>query len=338
MLNFYNDYKNNRFSDFNEKSGIYMLKINSLSYIGSSSDLSERLRYYKNKTRDFKCHNDLLNDAIFLYGLINLEYEILEYTTDLFKREQFYIDLHNPFFNKKNVILSDNPLCLNYIVNSKQVYMYSLNGEYLDVFVSCSEASRQLNKRFPSKKFQSNGIAAVANKNLIHMSHNGFRFSYEKLEKLDEYVNNSDKAKVVSINMHDITGTYLKSYNSIAEAARSIANDLISKQEFDKLCACISQSSIKNSDNHNNKYDHVSGVVLNKYFFSRGDNYKTTISVDKIYTSKIVLFNEKEELLFENIFVLDKSFNLTKSRKFASIVKRSVNQNLKFKGYNIKLL
>lgn len=338
MLNFYNDYKNNRFSDLKEKSGIYMLKINSLSYIGSSSDLSERLRYYKNRTRDFKCHNDLLNDAIFLYGLINLEYEILEYTDDLFNREQFYIDLHKPFFNKKNVILSDNPLCLNYIVNSKQVYMYDLNGKYLDVFVSCSEAARQLNKRFPNKNFQSSGIAAVANKNSIHMSHLGFRFSYEKLEKLESYINNSSKAKVVGINLHDITGVYLQSFNSIAEAARFISGGIAVEKEFDKLCACISQSSIKNSDNHNDRYNHVSGVVLNKYFFSRGDNYKTTINVDKMYSAKIMLTNEKEELIFENIFVLEKSFNLKKSLKFSSIVKRCVNQNLKFKGYNIKLL
>lgn len=86
------------------KSGIYMWKnkVNGKTYVGSSVDLTKRLRNYFNTSylSDLK-HIMLIYKALLAHGFANFRLEILEYCKPslLIKREQYYIDLLKPEYN-----------------------------------------------------------------------------------------------------------------------------------------------------------------------------------------------------------------------------------------------
>lgn len=86
-----------------EKSGIYQIKnkVNSKSYIGSSTRLSKR---WKRHLTDLKCnvhHSLALQRAFHKYGYNNFEFIILENCEEgkLLEREQYYLDNLKPEYN-----------------------------------------------------------------------------------------------------------------------------------------------------------------------------------------------------------------------------------------------
>lgn len=91
-------------TDNKGKSGVYKWtnKINGKIYIGSSADLSKRLRNYFNTSylSAFK-HIMLIYKALLAHGFENFKLDILEYCepSELIKREQYYIDLLKPEYN-----------------------------------------------------------------------------------------------------------------------------------------------------------------------------------------------------------------------------------------------
>lgn len=82
-------------------SGIY--KITNLEtnefYIGSSVDVNERWRNHKKPSRWKQCPNKKLYIDFQQYGLDKFSFEIIEETTNLKEREQYYIDLLKPSYN-----------------------------------------------------------------------------------------------------------------------------------------------------------------------------------------------------------------------------------------------
>ncbi len=105
----YNDSLSNKFNILNEnkgKSGIYrwILSSNNESYVGSSTNISKRLRryysinYLKDKTLKY---NSRIYIALLKYGYKNFNLEILEYCNKeyLIAREQYYLDLLKPEYN-----------------------------------------------------------------------------------------------------------------------------------------------------------------------------------------------------------------------------------------------
>lgn len=84
------------------KSGIYMwkAKVNGKTYVGSSVDLTKRLRNYlaTSYLSDFK-HIMLIYKALLAHGFANFRLEILEYCKPslLIKREGYSIDLLKPY-------------------------------------------------------------------------------------------------------------------------------------------------------------------------------------------------------------------------------------------------
>lgn len=83
------------------KSGVYRWKnkINQNSYIGSSVNLSVRLKAYYLKNQ--LINNMLINKALIKYGHSNFSLEILEYCDPAIavSREQYYLDLIKPEYN-----------------------------------------------------------------------------------------------------------------------------------------------------------------------------------------------------------------------------------------------
>lgn len=91
-------------TDNKGKSGIYKWtnKVNGKIYIGSSADLSKRLRNYFNTSylSDFK-DIMLIYKALLAHGFDNFKLDILEHCEPcvLINREQYYIDLLKPEYN-----------------------------------------------------------------------------------------------------------------------------------------------------------------------------------------------------------------------------------------------
>ena len=90
----------------NNKSGVYRWtnKITGASYIGSSTDLTRRLRDYFSKKfleKEALKNHSIIYRALLKYDYSNFTLEIIEYCdrTDTIKREQYYLDLFKPEYN-----------------------------------------------------------------------------------------------------------------------------------------------------------------------------------------------------------------------------------------------
>lgn len=86
----------------NKISGVYKItnKITSDFYIGSSKNIKNRWTSHKSHSR-WKDHpNSKLYQDFQKYGLKNFDFEVIEETTDLKNREQYFIDILKPSYNK----------------------------------------------------------------------------------------------------------------------------------------------------------------------------------------------------------------------------------------------
>lgn len=98
--------KSKIFKDNLYKIGVYrwINKITNESYVGSSKNITKRLRRYFsiNYLNDRTCvYNSRIYIALLKYGHENFDLEILEYCEEKFliEKEQFYIDLYKPEYN-----------------------------------------------------------------------------------------------------------------------------------------------------------------------------------------------------------------------------------------------
>jgi len=99
-------HKHNVLKENKDKSGVYKLinRINNESYVGSSTNISKRLReyyclnYLQNKMFEY---NSRIYKALLNYGHKNFDLEILEYcdASLIICREQYYLDLLEPEYN-----------------------------------------------------------------------------------------------------------------------------------------------------------------------------------------------------------------------------------------------
>ena len=105
---FYTDLTQKR-AIYNEnigKSGVYRWtnKITGASYIGSSTDLTRRLRDYFSLNfleKEILKNQSIIYRALLKYDYSNFILEIIEYcdSADTIKREQYYLDLFKPEYN-----------------------------------------------------------------------------------------------------------------------------------------------------------------------------------------------------------------------------------------------
>ena len=101
--------KKNALKDNIGKSGIYIWvhKLCNKSYVGSSKDLSRRLKeYYNLNERKVQSRNSRIYRALLDDGYDSFNLYILEYCdkNTLLKREQYYIDLLKPQYNIRAAI------------------------------------------------------------------------------------------------------------------------------------------------------------------------------------------------------------------------------------------
>ena len=89
------------------RGGIYKIynSVNGKFYIGSSSELYNRLCTYKCLFRRGEVHNKHLQASFNKYGIENFHIEILEFCNkNIEEREQYWIDLLKPQYNKRKKV------------------------------------------------------------------------------------------------------------------------------------------------------------------------------------------------------------------------------------------
>lgn len=144
------------------------------------------------------------------------------------------------------------------------VYQYDLKGNYIQRFNSAQEAERMIGVNGTT-------ICRSMIPNTPNRSAGGFLWSTEKVDKMPEYQNFSDKSKIKSIWLFDVLTGQEFEYESIAEAIRELDPNTTN---FDSSCAALSSSAIN-------------GGFFKHYLAKNEDTeYKLTVRNTKIYNSQ----------------------------------------------------
>lgn len=196
--------------------GVYYIKCKNHNYVGSTVSLRDRLIDHKNALHKNKHPNKHMQNIFNKYGEEVFKFSILESldTTDIKTIricEKKWMDLLGPTLNFKLDPVNET----NSITQSKVVYQYKLNGEYIDTYPSASEAARVLNLNSPA-------ISAVARGELL--STGGFYFSYVPIKDY-MYSLERSKWKWIGVKMIIIKTGEEKMFKNIAEAAKYIGGE-----------------------------------------------------------------------------------------------------------------
>lgn len=98
----------------------------------------------------------------------------------------------------------------------RKVYQYDLDGNFINEYKCVNEASRQTG--INNHAISSNALKS----NTYNKSAGGYQWSYEKVDKMSKYINNSDKAKIVPVIIFNVLTGEENNFNSIADAVRFI--------------------------------------------------------------------------------------------------------------------
>lgn len=127
------------------KQGIYLLQIQSHSYVGSSVDLNIRIRKHYSTAKSGHHENTHLQRCVNKYSIQQMTWTILEECPnlsleELLIREKYWIDQIHPDLNMK----LDPTTQQNCITTSIKVYQFDKCGSLIKEWPSISEAARHL--------------------------------------------------------------------------------------------------------------------------------------------------------------------------------------------------
>lgn len=290
--------------------GVYLIRIEHHLYVGSSKNIKNRFLDHRKLLKGNKHHSNLLQNSYNKYGIEKTYICILEFCSDGDRliREKYWIDCLNPDCNtvKDPTNYANEPI-LNHPSLSKEIHQYSLEGNYIQTFASANEAGRSLNKTGAS-------ISQAARKShSYNKSAYGYLWSYEKVEKMNYYQNNSAKAKIKSINCFDIFTSKEYKFDSIAEAIRGLNPNYTN---FDAECAIMSSIAQRC------KKEIGGGYYLNRYivkytnqnsYFVGNTNAIFNTELNCSYSNKLIAISELGITMTE----LEKG--LYKTKKFINI-------------------
>lgn len=131
------------------KSGIYVIEICGIYYIGSAIDFEKRFKRHIRELSSNTHHNIILQRSFNKYGITNLKTIILEqvdYTKELIlEKEQYYIDLYRKDYGKRCCNLSgasfgdtktDHP--------DREEIIYKTTKKLIEYYSKMSEEEKQL--------------------------------------------------------------------------------------------------------------------------------------------------------------------------------------------------
>lgn len=226
-------------TEFKKRSGVYIIYVSTHTYIGSAKDFYNRIQEHRKCLRRGKKENQKFLNAYKKYGDSETCWDILEECdiNNLLVREEWWISKLKSDLNI-NKYPTQIPTNCNFNKtnrNSKSVYQYDLNGNFIKEYPSVQEAERQ------NPGFVGGTISTVARKaNSYNKSAYGFQWSYKKYNKLPQYKNNSKYAKIIPVYIFDIITGIEKKFDCIADAARTLFPN---ESNFDSVCAIISCST-----------------------------------------------------------------------------------------------
>jgi len=202
---------------------IYMHKnkINSKVYIGQTCT-TLKCRFGKNGIYYIGC--PAFYRAIQKYGWNNFEHIVLEENiSDLEmanNREKYYISLYNSTEGKYgyNIQAGGNEQTLL----SKNVYQYSLNGEYIKSYNSIADATRDNNLCEGKISDCCNGK---------RKSTGGYMWSYFKHHCMTEYTCDTNSR---TVHKYALSGKYIKTYEHLSDAVKEM--NLINGGHISSCC------------------------------------------------------------------------------------------------------
>ena len=194
--------------------------LNEKIYIGKSKKPKVRWRQHKSHS---KVKNTKLYYAMRKYGVENFVFEIIEecFEHKVNEREMYYVSLLKPYYNMTNG--GDGGGFLNKKhgdkwkraikkSNSKKVACYDLDGNLVNVYESCREASYDVFGK------DCKGIGAVIRGE--YQTCGGFQwktFENQPLSKISSYKRTSHKIK--KIGKYDTNENLIEVYDSMTIAA-----------------------------------------------------------------------------------------------------------------------
>ena len=156
------------------------------------------------KHKGFLLHHKMNN-----HGIENFSIKLLETTEDLDEREKFWIKRLKTHCSQGGYNLTwggeFRPDAIK--VSCCQ---YDLNGNFLKQYKSITEASRAVNGSIANILKVLHGELRIAY---------GFRWSYQRLQKLEKIPNNYTGA-AKPVYQYDLNGNFIQKFNSTKEAAR----------------------------------------------------------------------------------------------------------------------
>jgi group I intron endonuclease len=232
------------------KCGIYELIVNKKSYIGSSINLKNRLNEHLSDLNSENHSNKKLLRAYNKYK--NIHFEIIEFCESdiLIEREEYWYNIKG-YYNLQNPKKTINKQC-------KKVYKFTLEGEFIEDYISAAEASRKNNIK------SSAGISNACRNNTYFA--NEFLWSYVK-----EIPFRNNKA-FIPVYMFKPSGEFVKKFSSSYEASRYLIQEFNLLTTTENVAGTIKQSikkvlikgkcahtGLKNSKNNPIEVDHKNG-------------------------------------------------------------------------------
>jgi len=328
--------------------GVYKIEnlINGKVYIGSSIDIYKRWKYH---ISDFKANrhcNKYFQSAWNKYGKNNFEFSIVEKIDDeniLFEREQYWLDLLNPFGeNGYNLCKTTNSYSFGYKLsdeskekiknrifsekhrqrmsdnspNKIKIVQLSLDGELIKIWDSLTEACENLNanKTTVSACLRKIGKRLSA-KNFIWMYYEEFiqNNSKEIIENIVYKIKNkkqNGKRPIVQMTLND---NFICYWDNATEAGRVLNIDRVGIMNCcrGRQGEAFGFKWVYEDDYNNNK--------LTKFTY-KGRQHKNVVQLDMKYN----LIN-----VWESVEEINNQLNIE-----ISSIYRCCNQKLNsFKGY-----
>lgn len=201
-----------------ENVGIYTIICNTSKkiYVGSSNNIHVRILKHKNELKLGKHRNPHLQYSYNKYGSDDFKYEILENCNEeyLLYIESFWINILDTYNSNKGYNIN-NPLHGGE-PTLKKIDVYSLDGALIKTYPSIKRVSSDL-------QVSNHSVSKVCVGKYKQTKGFVFRYHGDEFAKYD-YIHSHKPLPVcnVMVDQISISGVYIKTYNSVKEAARSV--------------------------------------------------------------------------------------------------------------------
>lgn len=234
------------------KTGIYQIKniVNNHIYIGSAANINSRFSTHKSSLNQNRHHSIYLQRAWMKYGSLNFKFELIEECSieQLIVREQYYIDLNNPEYNickvagsclgTKGTKEANNKKSKNHAMKGKfgkdnpssiPIYQYDLNGTFIKKWENAIQVQNTLGHN-------AGNIRNSVRKGYTFYDAFWSDINHGKIFKEVPLRRNRDKTKK-PIAQYDITGQFIKKWNSAVEATNFL------KKRPGSLSSCLHEKT-----------------------------------------------------------------------------------------------